>query len=559
MLRSSATPSAPRAQPPPRLAFPSAHTLTHVAELVLLAAVYVVAGKLGLKVAIVHVSASAVWAPTGIALAALLWRGSRVWPAIFAGAFIVNITTAGSIATSIGIAAGNTLEGLIAARLVGRFAGGAAAFEHASNTARFALLAGVLSTMVSATIGVTSLAAGGFARWDQFGPIWLTWWLGDMGGALVVAPLLLLWARNPRVEWSRTRALEAAALLAALVAVGALVFGTRIPASAPGHPLAFLCMPLLAWAAFRFGPRIASTAIAVLAVVAIYAALRSAGAPPRWELNASLVLLQVFMSVAAFTSLMLAALIAERRRVEDAIRSGADKLRETVTELEAFSHSISHDLRSPVGAVINYSAAIEQNFGDHLDDECIRLLRRIRASAASATGLLDQLLQLGWADGQPDAARRVDMTSLARDVHGEFLAAGEEAGDIHFELDDLPPAWGSPTLLRCVFRNLFSNAVKFTRGRPVRRIRVGAAAGAHENMYSVADNGFGIAAQHREAVFLPFHRVAVTRQVEGAGLGLTIAAMIVRRHQGRIWAESDGANGARFCFTLPHAAFPNGT
>jgi len=78
-------------------------------------------------------------------------------------------------------------------------------------------------------------------------------------------------------------------------------------------------------------------------------------------------------------------------------------------------------------------------------------------------------------------------------------------------------------------------------------------------MYSVADNGFGIAAQHREAVFLPFHRVAVTRQVEGAGLGLTIAAMIVRRHQGRIWAESDGANGARFCFTLPHAAFPNGT
>jgi signal transduction histidine kinase len=558
VLRSSATPSPPRAPWPLKLAFPSAHTLRHLIELTALTAVYVVAGKLGLRVAIVHPSASAVWAPTGIALAALLWRGPSLWPAIFAGAFIVNITTAGSVATSIGIAAGNTLESLIGARLVSRFARGAAAFERASDTVRFTLLAGVAGTMVSATVGVTSLAAGGFARWDQFGSIWLTWWLGDMSGALVVAPALLLWIRNHRIGWSRRRAVEAAALLAALIFVGAVVFGTRIPAGARSHPLAFLCMPLLAWAAFRFEARVASTAIVALAMVAVYGALRSAGVPERWELNGSLVLLQVFMSVAAFTTLTLAAVVAERRQVESAIRSGAEKLRETVTELEAFSHSISHDLRSPVGAVINYSAVIERDFGDHLGDECIRLLRRIRASAESATGLLDQLLQLGWADGQPGAAGRVDMTSLARDVHGEFLAAGEEVGDIHFEVDDLPPAWGSPALLRCVFRNLLSNAVKFTRGRPERRIRVGAAAGERENVYCVADNGIGIAAQHREAVFLPFHRVAVTRQVEGSGLGLTIAAMIVRRHQGRIWAESDGATGARFCFTLPRAAFSDG-
>jgi signal transduction histidine kinase len=557
MLRSSATPSPARASGPLRLEFRHAHPLTRFVELVVLAAVYIVAGKLGLRIAIVHPSASAVWAPTGIALAALLWRGPRLWPAIFAGAFIVNITTAGSIATSIGIAAGNTLEALVGAWLVSRFAGGAAAFERASDTARFALLAGVLSTALSATVGVTSLAVGGFARWDHYGSIWLTWWLGDMSGALVVAPALLQWARNRRIEWSRPQALEAAVLLAALIVAGAVVFGTQIPSTSRNHPLAFLCMPLLAWAAFRFSARIASAAIVVLTAVAVDGALRSAGAPQRGELNASLVLLQVFMSVAAFTTLTLAAVVAERRRVEDAIRDGARKLRETVTELEAFSHSISHDLRSPVGAVINYSAVIERNFGDRLDGECIRLLRRIRTSAESATALLDQLLQLGWADVEPDAARRVDMTSLARDVHGEFLAAAEEVGEIQFELDDLPPAWGSPALLRCVFRNLLGNAVKFTRGRPERRIRVGATAGDHENMYSVTDNGIGIAAQHREDVFLPFKRVAVTRQVEGSGLGLTIAAMIVRRHRGRIWAESGGASGARLCFTLPHAALPD--
>lgn len=135
-----------------------------------LTAVYVVAGKFGLRLAFAYPSATAVWAPTGIALVAFLILGARVWPAVFAGAFLVNLTTAGTVATSIGIGAGNTLEGLVGAYLVNRFAGGRQVFDSTRDVFKFTLLAAGVSTTVSATCGVTSLALGGFAAWADFGP-----------------------------------------------------------------------------------------------------------------------------------------------------------------------------------------------------------------------------------------------------------------------------------------------------------------------------------------------------------------------------------------------------
>src|SRR5437660_8073963 len=178
--------------------------------------VYVIAGKLGLRLAFVHASATAVWPPTGIAIAAFLILGLRAWPAILVGAFLVNLTTAGSVATSIGLGIGNTLEGVVGAYLVNRFAGGRNAFERAPDVFRFALVAALLSTTVSATVGVTTLAISGYANWADYGPIWLTWWLGDVAGDLVVAPVVLLWICRPRVRWPRAQALEAAALFLAL-------------------------------------------------------------------------------------------------------------------------------------------------------------------------------------------------------------------------------------------------------------------------------------------------------------------------------------------------------
>src|SRR6266581_6459522 len=207
-------------------------------RLVPLTIAYFVAGKFGLSLAFVNASASAVWPPTGIAFAAFLLLGSRAWPAILVGAFLVNVTTAGSVATSIGIAVGNTLEGRLGADLVRLFANGRGAFDRARDVFKFVVLAGLFATTVSATIGVTSLTLAGYAAWLDYGPIWFTWWLGDAVGALVVGPLIVLWCARIAAPRSWWRVLEGAALFAAVIVVGSLVFFGFV-----GQPLTFLCLP----------------------------------------------------------------------------------------------------------------------------------------------------------------------------------------------------------------------------------------------------------------------------------------------------------------------------
>jgi diguanylate cyclase (GGDEF)-like protein len=286
-----------------------------------LAVVYFIAGKLGLSMAFVHPSSTAVWPPTGIALAAILIFGYRVWPGVFVGAFFTNVTTAGSILTSLGIATGNTLEGLLGAYLVIRLANGRNAFERGQDAFKFAMLAGLLGTTVAATFGVVSLSLGGFARWADFRDIWLTWWLGDGVGAVIVTPLLLLWISSPHIRWRWTRLGEILTLIGCLFLSGEIVFCGLFFRWPRNYPLEYLCIPFLIWAALRFGRREAATATLLLSSIAIWGTLHGWGPFAIGTKNESLLLLQAFMGIVAVMTLALAALAAERRRAEEQIRS----------------------------------------------------------------------------------------------------------------------------------------------------------------------------------------------------------------------------------------------
>jgi diguanylate cyclase (GGDEF)-like protein len=289
--------------------------LRRLAWLALVCVGYIAAGKLGLSLAFQNPSATPVWPNTGIALASTLILGYRIWPAIFLGAFLVNVTTAGSAATCAGIAAGNTLEGVVGAYLLGRFAKGRQAFERLADVFKFAGLAAVASTTVSATIGVASLLLAGLAAGPGVGSIWLTWWLGDAVGALVVAPLLLLWSGAARAGTpSRARLAEGTLLALVLLLVGLVVFGGWFPGDTHDYPLEFLCLLPLLWAAFRFEPRGAATASAVLSAIAIAGTLGGFGPFVRGSANESLLLLQAFLGVATLTALALAAVVLERER-----------------------------------------------------------------------------------------------------------------------------------------------------------------------------------------------------------------------------------------------------
>src|SRR5438132_819063 len=289
--------------------------------------VYFLAGKLGLAYAIVHANATPVWPPTGIALAAVLLLGRGIWPAIFAGAFAVNLTTAGSVLSSLGIAAGNTLEALVGAFLVERFAGGVAAFERAQDIFKFVALAGLVSTTVSATLGVTTLALTGNARWADFGPIWLTWWLGDAAGDIVVAPFLLLAFRpRPPGVGARDRPFEALLLVCVTTVIAHLVFRDFVPSLAH-YPLTYFCLPPLLWSAFRFGPRLTSALLVLLAAVSVVGTSQGLGAFVVASPNVALLLLQVFLGTMAVASLAIAALVWEAKGVERVLRERDERLR----------------------------------------------------------------------------------------------------------------------------------------------------------------------------------------------------------------------------------------
>src|SRR5437879_2676615 len=296
-----------------------AGSVRRIATALGLAVVYFVGAKLGLQLAFLNASATAVWPPTGIALAAFLIFGERVWPAVFIAASVANVTTAGSFATSLGIASGNTLEGVLGAYLVTRFAHGRYACDRAADVFKLVVLV-LLATTVSATVGITSLAAGGFAPRADVGSIWLTWWLGDSVGAVLFAPPVLLWSADLRVRWRPRRALEGLALGVSLVVVGLAVFGGWAPEGLHNAPLEFLSIPVLVWAAFRFGRREAATAILILSGMAIWGTLHGLGPFVQPTRNASLLLLQAFTGVSAVMTLTLAAVVAERRTAMEELR-----------------------------------------------------------------------------------------------------------------------------------------------------------------------------------------------------------------------------------------------
>src|SRR6266542_1271672 len=291
----------------------------------ILTVVYFIAGKLGLMLASLHASASPVWPPAGIALAALLVLGYRAWPAIFVGAFLVNVTTAGNVATSLAVASGNTLEAVCGAWLVNRFAGGTTVFDRPQGVFKFALAA-MVSTIISPVFGVTSLAVARFADWTNYGAIWLTWWLGDTTGDLLIAPLIILWSIASKRRWQRREAVEVGILLLLLFVLSEAVFGGWLTISAKDYPIAFICGAIVIWTAFRFTQRETATGIFLLSAIAVWGTLHGFGPFVGETENQSLLALQSWTAVLTITAMALSAGMAERRRAEEALRESEARI-----------------------------------------------------------------------------------------------------------------------------------------------------------------------------------------------------------------------------------------
>jgi signal transduction histidine kinase/integral membrane sensor domain MASE1/CheY-like chemotaxis protein len=283
---------------------------SRVAVVAAVALVYFAAARFGLGFAVVAEQVTAVWPPSGIALAALLVLGFRVWPGVWLGALAANLLANEGVGTALAIAAGNTMEAVAGAWLLRRVRFHES-LDRVWDVMGLLGLAAGLSTTVAATVGATSLCLSGIQPWSAFGGLWFVWWLGDAMGILLFSPALLIWGSRPRVRLPRRRVGEAFALAAGVVLAGQAIFGGGL-AYLSGRNLAYLVFPLLTWAALRFGQRGAAPAILTVAGIAVAATIRGLGPFGSDTAAHRLIMLQVFLAVAALTTLVLGAAIAER-------------------------------------------------------------------------------------------------------------------------------------------------------------------------------------------------------------------------------------------------------
>ena len=517
-------------------------------------AVYFVAGKLGLSLAFVNASATAVWPPTGLAIAALLLFGPQLIPGILIGALAVNLGTSGDLPSSAGIAIGNTLEAILGSYLVRRWAGGRTAFERPQNVLLFALFAATVAPAVSATIGVSTLAIRGLAEWSDFAPIWLTWWLGDANGALLVAPVVVLWVAY-RGAIRPEKLAEAGLLAVGTVATALLIFGGLQPASVRHLPIAFLTFPVLVWAAFRFGPRAAATANLAIGGIAVWGTLNGFGPYALESQNESLLVLQAFMAVAAVTSLVLGAAVLDRSRAETRVLAAEQQSRHVAEEgtrlREEFLSVATHELRTPVAAVSGYAQlaqrALEAGRYEGVGDAVGSIVRQSRRLAALITQLLDASHVHA---GRFEIDRRLTDVSAAAVWAVEAARMGDAGrhewdvrigAGIHADVD--PDRWEQLVV------NLLDNAMKYSETR--KTITVSLTEAQNELSLRVADEGIGIPPDRIARIFERFYRAHDDPGLSGLGLGLYIAREIAERHGGRIQVTSVEAQKTEFTVTLP--------
>jgi len=240
----------------------------------------------------------------------------------------------------------------------------------------------------------------------------------------------------------------------------------------------------------------------------------------------------------------------ENADLERRLREQAVRLEAANRELEAFSSSVSHDLRGPLRTINNYSGILKEDFAAQLPAEAVRLLDNVAAGARRMDQLIEDLLRFSRLGRQPLAKKTVDVGKLVREVLDE-LHEQQRDRKVEIKLEDLPARVADPSLIRQVFVNLLSNALKFTRNREHASVEIGSRRQDGERVFFVKDNGAGFDMRHANKLFGVFQRLHSDKQFEGTGIGLSLVQRIVERHGGRVWAEAEKDRGATFYFTLP--------
>jgi signal transduction histidine kinase len=523
------------------------------AALLAVLALYVFTAKVGLRFDALAGVATTVWPPTGLALAAICLGGRRLWPAIFLGAFLVNAATGIPLWATFMIATGNTLEAVLAGKLLDLL-GWRREMDRVHDVLAFALTV-LLATAVSASTGTLTIWLTHVPIKDGYGLFWMVWWVGDVLGALLIAPTLFAWiAWEPRrPSLSLRRSIEALLLAGGLVLVGASVFYDLFPQKivrlARGT---YSIWPLLIWAVVRFRWRGTTLALLLVSVVAISGTASGHGLFAAGTLSPTaherLFRVQCFMAVTAVSMMCLAAAMAERRQA--------------ILARDEFISIASHELKTPLTALrLRLGTALRllgaekaaAPAGERLD-RSTRALVAASASSDRLGRLIDDLLDVSrlTAHRLELSLEEVNLAEMLADLAGRLREQAAEAGSTIVVMVERggPPLVGTWDRVRIeqVITNLLSNAIKYGKGQP---ITVEAHREDGRVVISVRDQGIGIGKADQDRIFSAFERVESTHRVGGLGLGLYIGRQIVAAHGGTLRVSSEPGCGATFVLELP--------
>jgi signal transduction histidine kinase/CheY-like chemotaxis protein len=517
-------------------------------EILLAATAYALAARIGLSMAMVADQISVVWPATGVALALLVLRGRRLWPAIALGAFVANLMSGASPVGAAGIAAG---------------AGFHPGLRHLRDVAALFVYAALLSTAVSATIGVTSLCFFESEPWRAWPQLWLAWWIGDALGNLVVAPFLFVWAEQARRGWRLGRMLETSGLIAALIALSALVFastGSRSP-----YPVHYLIFPAVIWSALRLGQHATASLVFVAAGVTIYATIAGRGPFVMDSPNASLLQALLFMAVLAVTGLFLGAAMAERNRAERGraleyanLRQSEERLAEADRRKDEFLAVLGHELRNPLAPLQNGLALLARGAAnpDIVARAQVLMERQLRHLVRLVDDLLDlSRIRTGKIVLAKERLELADVVQEAVDLARPVIDARRHRLNVALPSERIELA-ADATRLPQLLANLLNNAAKYTADGG--EIHLQAEHANTEIVVRVRDTGVGIRPEELSRVFELFaqagHRA---RSVQGGlGVGLALARSLAELHGGTLSAHSEGiGKGSEFTLRLPIRTF----
>lgn len=515
----------------------------------ILAAVYFWTAKFGLMMDAVSGFATLVWPPAGISLAALLLFGLRLWPGVALGAFLINYSAGAPALAAFGMALGNTLEALAGAYWLQQKIGFRNSMDRLRDVLGLVTMAAVVSTMISATVGVSSLWMSGVVSPASFRSTWMAWWLGDMMGDLIVAPLLLTWNPLPSGGLRRYRVVEAACL-AALVVVGGLIIFRDLAMSEPKfYSLPYLVFPLVIWAAVRFGPRATASVTFVISALAIWGMAQGTGPFRSGGLSDSLIYLQSFMGIVAVTAMVLAAAVSERVKSERTMKEYAGELEVANADLAMMIDVIAHDLKEPLRSIETFSQMLQERYAKEVDDRGRDYLRRVIRASVRMRQLLTDILSLSRLKQVDLKRERINGIVIAIKAIERLDARIRESHAVVRLGSQFPDLNVDKTLGIEAVYNLILNALKFSgEGRPP-EIEVAAYQGPGGAGIVVKDRGPGVPVELSGRIFKLFER-GVGREIEGTGAGLAIVRQVVERHGGKAWVEPREGGGSEFIISF---------